>query len=960
MFSSDAKWIWLAQSPRDKNVYAAFRRTFELKSSPKRADLNITADSRYELRINGTFTGHGPVRAWPSLWPVDSYDIRHLLREGSNQIDVLVTQFGISTFQYIDNPPGLIAELTLDDAKIATSADWQAALHEGYLWPAPRITCQQAWEEQYDARRADDLQWSAAAVIKPPHDKLEPRDIPMLTCEIVEPTSIVAIDVVRPADYTFALNPREFVNDADKSANHILARMLLTTTIDSPREQKIDLHQPHTRPFLPWKLNGQQLKFDDKTLHKTDTGVAHATLRKGPNTLMCKLPESEHHFWANLNVRIEQPVQFSDWLALGPFQGSSEKHGFDEVAILPQRIDASATAQAFDEIWKTGELASDRRSEGYVRAMTNDMVATTDAYATSVSDRPEPSIEARLENPNAMMTDNADWTTIHPAHDGASIRILFDYGRELIGFQEFEIDAPAGTIVDVCNFEFIQRDGRFNLNESMNNSFRYICREGVQKYKTFLRRGLKYSWLTLRNFNQPVRIRYVRTLMSTYPQTGAGSFECSDEKLTRIWRTGVHSVRCCSEDTYTDCPTYEQTLWVGDARNEALVDLTANGDPRLSARCLRVTGQSLDRSPITESQVPSGWQNVLPTWTFLWMRWAQEHFQLTGDRAFAKELLTYLDRNIGGMKKAINSRGLFEMFAWNLFDWAPMDTPADGIVTHISCLASLGLKQCAQLAKDMSNDAKSEEWSKLAGVIADGVNKHLWSDDKKAYLDCIRKDGKPSPTFSQQTQTAAYISGVAQGDRAKRCADLMHSPPKDFVKAGSPFFMFFLLEALVHENNFDALADTISDYWGKQTDAGATTFWEMYQEPDAKSSFSGAAHRLTRSHCHGWSAAPTFFLTQYILGIRPLEPGYAKVLIAPQPTRLAWAQGKVPTPAGVIDCYWRSAPDRFDLAVSAPRDRELRIELPSQGKVEFIQGKGDVDGQVIRTTSPRIKLSLRR
>jgi len=57
----------------------------------------------------------------------------------------------------------------------------------------------------------------------------------------------------------------------------------------------------------------------------------------------------------------------------------------------------------------------------------------------------------------------------------------------------------------------------------------------------------------------------------------------------------------------------------------------------------------------------------------------------------------------------------------------------------------------------------------------------------------------------------------------------MHNPPKEFVKAGSPFFMFFLLEALVNESNFDALSKTISDYWGKQTDAGATTFWEMYQ-----------------------------------------------------------------------------------------------------------------------------------
>ena len=114
-----------------------------------------------------------------------------------------------------------------------------------------------------------------------------------------------------------------------------------------------------------------------------------------------------------------------------------------------------------------------------------------------------------------MMDDNADWTTIHPAHDGAGVRVLFDYGREVIGFQEFELDAPAGTVVDVHNFEFIQRDGKFNLNESVNNSFRYVCREGVQRYKTFHRRGLKYSWMTLRGFKRPVRVRLVRVVMNT-------------------------------------------------------------------------------------------------------------------------------------------------------------------------------------------------------------------------------------------------------------------------------------------------------------------------------------------------------------------------------------------------------------------------------------------------------------
>src|ERR1043165_6770396 len=101
--------------------------------------------------------------------------------------------------------------------------------------------------------------------------------------------------------------------------------------------------------------------------------------------------------------------------------------------------------------------------------------------------------------------------------------------------------------------------------------------------------------------------------------------------------------------------------------------------------------------------------------------------------------------------------------------------------------------------------------------------------------------------------------------------------------------MFFLLEALVAENKADQLIPTSRSYWGKQIDAGATTFWEMYHD---------GAPRLTRSHCHGWSAAPTFFLTQHVLGVQPLGPGYAKVLIAPKLGTLGWAKGTVPTPRG--------------------------------------------------------------
>jgi alpha-L-rhamnosidase len=985
IFATGARWIWLSAPHHEKNGYVCFRRRFVLntKDKPSNATLRITADARYEVYVNGVWLGHGPIRSFASPWPVDSYEIRHLLHGGDNVIAVLVHQIGLSTFQYLNDEPGLIAQLDYEngeaDHTLLTDGSWRCTPHNGYAWPAPRISVQQGWEEQFDARLSpgapevwtavsfEDSTWQGARELRsagePPHEQFEPRDIPFLTRQVLEPTAVQSIEVVRPAPYQFFLNPREFINPIDDSANHIRARMFLATYIYSERAQKVDIHPPHERPTVPWKLNEKLLDFSDRTLQPTGTGVAHAKLKPGWNLLLGKLPQMEHFTWATLNLWTDEPIKFSStiqdqsaeiensgWLSIGPFEGAPP-HGFDTILIEPVEIDPAATADRYKKIWEAGTLTSEDLTAGYTKPLDHDMVVTNDVYAACASERIVKASTARVVEPRALLTDNDDWTVIDPPGQRKSVRMLLDFGNETIGFHEFEIDAPAGTILDFHNFEFIQRDGRKNLCEGMNNSFRYVCREGIQRYRTFLRRGFRYSWMSVRNHQRPVRVRFVRVLQSTYPIGPAGSFACSDSLLNDIWKAGVHSVRCCAEDTFTDCPTYEQTFWVGDARNEALVHLISDGDARLSEHCLRLTGRSLDRSPITESQVPSGWQNLLPTWTFLWMRWALEHYELTADRPFATEMLTFLERNNEAIRDNLNDMGLFAMKAWNLFDWAPMDTPGTAIVTHINCLAAQGLNESAALAKALGRKDLTKSWTKLADQIADAVNKHLWSKKTNAYLDCIHEDGSPSKVFSQQTATAAYISGVASGPRAKRCLQIIDKPPKGFVTAGSPFFMFFLLEALVREKRFDQLIDTIRDYWGEQIKAGATTFWEMYHPGE---------ERLTRSHCHGWSAAPVVFLTQQVLGVRPAKPGYEEVLVAPKLGNLTFAQGRVPTPRGPIDVYWTTTKHTFEITITASDGTPVRIELPLKGKVNVLEGKLKREASTWITKSPRIKLRVQR
>ncbi len=332
LFSPKTKWIWIPDPARENNTFACFRKTITITAPDPRAVLHITADSRYEVYINGHLLGHGPIRSFTSPWPVDQYEIGHLLRKGTNTIAVLVQHFGLSTFQYLHSTPGLIAEATVNGKKIPTDATWKCIEHPGYAWPVPRISCQQGWEEQLDARIApgapeiwtapdfDDRKWPRAVVVKSEHTRFEPREVPFLTSDPVAPIAVHDIESVQGAPYTFNLNPHDFLNKEDRTANHIRGLMLLTTTIHSPRAQKIQLHQPHGRPDAKWKLNNEALSFTDHTLQKTDTGVAHAKLKKGANVLMCLLPEIEHFWWAVINAWTDASAAFRSVARLRPLQ----------------------------------------------------------------------------------------------------------------------------------------------------------------------------------------------------------------------------------------------------------------------------------------------------------------------------------------------------------------------------------------------------------------------------------------------------------------------------------------------------------------------------------------------------------------------------------------------------------------------------------------------------------------
>jgi Bacterial alpha-L-rhamnosidase C-terminal domain len=105
------------------------------------------------------------------------------------------------------------------------------------------------------------------------------------------------------------------------------------------------------------------------------------------------------------------------------------------------------------------------------------------------------------------------------------------------------------------------------------------------------------------------------------------------------------------------------------------------------------------------------------------------------------------------------------------------------------------------------------------------------------------------------------------------------------------------------------------------------------------------------SLAHGWSAGPTAYLTNEVLGVTPTSGGFATASVLPHlATGLDWAEGRVPTPHGDLESAWKQADGGFTLRVAAPAGTTVTAGVPVAGVHEVSLNGQAVwrDGQALR------------
>lgn len=110
------------------------------------------------------------------------------------------------------------------------------------------------------------------------------------------------------------------------------------------------------------------------------------------------------------------------------------------------------------------------------------------------------------------------------------------------------------------------------------------------------------------------------------------------------------------------------------------------------------------------------------------------------------------------------------------------------------------------------------------------------------------------------------------------------------------------------------------------------------------------------SLAHGWGGGPVQALSGYVLGIRPVRPGWATWVVEPQPGDLRWAQGQAPTPSGPVVSRWKrgsiSLSDSFTLTAGGPTATMGAVCVPLLGKARTIASDGRVVWRNGRAVGP--------
>ena len=443
-------------------------------------------------------------------------------------------------------------------------------------------------------------------------------------------------------------------------------------------------------------------------------------------------------------------------------------------------------------------------------------------------------------------------------------RSLADFGQEAFGFLEFVPPKGARGDYEVRLGEVVKKDGSVNMRPGGT----------IRAVRVVFRAPFEITPET------------VRMVAVEYPMDmAASSFSCDDDRLVKVYDICKASMRATSfAGLYVDGDR-ERIPYEADAYINQLGEYAVHADYSLA----RASHEYLMKHPTW----PTEWKqhSVMMAWAdWMWTgdtrSLAKFYSQLKDDKLLERFRRDDGLLETGSVRNKVsksNPRG-----ARDIVDWPTGER--DGFVFEevnavVNAFYYRNLREMASIARALGKPGDAAAFAARAEKVRAAYQRAFYRASSGVYADGERTDHA-----SLHSNAAALAFGLVPADRRARVAEYLASRGM----ACSVYFAQYLLEAFFEAGRPEsaiALMTSRGDRsWLGMIDQGATITLEAW----------APKYKPNLDLNHAWGAAPLNIISRYVLGVTPLEPGFAKIRVAPQVGALKLVEGVVPTAKGPV------------------------------------------------------------
>jgi hypothetical protein len=268
------------------------------------------------------------------------------------------------------------------------------------------------------------------------------------------------------------------------------------------------------------------------------------------------------------------------------------------------------------------------------------------------------------------------------------------------------------------------------------------------------------------------------------------------------------------------------------------------------------------------------------------------------------------------------------------FDFRPINTVVNAF--HYRALVLMG-----RVAKALVKTEDAECFADGAARVKRSFNDKLFDKERGVYVD-----GEGSTHSALHSNMIPLAFGLVPPDYVDSVVEFIKSRGMACSVYGSQY----LLEALYAAGEADYALQLMTDRKSDRSwphmiyNVGTTITLEAWDNK----------YKTNQDWNHAWGAAPANIIPRCLMGIEPVEPGFARVQIKPQVGHLERGTIDLPTVRGTIHADFVSAKDRsFVLNLRLPANIKAVVFLPrleNSSPDVLMDGKlitGTIDGKFV-------------